>query len=266
MLQDAGAIVKVTRFLIGSRVYIRYSTHMSLQLENRTPENCSTIIVVLATKILVWLTQRSKFLTIVILELCYRRHKGYDSDSIKVCTTSQPSTCAAHTHLTSVKVATWPPRTTRLHGSFTSPRSRNGTSWAEDRDQALNRSPDTHTTASETQQDVESKRSTPLPALLETASPALHTTIEASGHTSIRVEALTRKSSSHLDLMTQHEHARETVREVDHEDGTDETDNAADVGNRGSDNKGENPVDRAEAVPSNLALSASELAVSLYAT
>ena len=66
--------------------------------------------------------------------------------------------------------------------------------------------------------------------------------------------------------MTQHEHARETVREVDHEDGTDETDNAADVGNRGSDNKGENPVDRAEAVPSNLALSASELAVSLYAT
>ena len=174
--------------------------------------------------------------------------------------------CAAHHRLISVTVTIWSSRTTSLHRSFTSPCSRNSATWAEDRDQPFNRSPNTHAAASETKQDVESKRSTPLPALLETTSPALYASIKTSGHTSVGVETLARKSSSHLDLVTQHEHARKAVGEIDHKDSTDETDNAADIGNRGGNNKGENPVDRTEAVPRNLALSASELAVSLYAT
>jgi hypothetical protein len=170
------------------------------------------------------------------------------------------------THLVSVKVSTRSPRTTSLHRGFASPCGRNGATWAEYRNQALNRSPDSHAAASETKQDVEGERSTPLPALLETTSPALYASIKTSGHTSVGVEALARKSSSHLNLVTQHEHAREAVGEVDHEDSTDETDNTADVRNGGGDNKCENPVYRTEAVPRNLALSASELVVFMDAT
>lgn len=141
-----------------------------------------------------------------------------------------------------------------LHRRRTSEGRRDSAARAEHRDQTLDGSPDTHATASKTEQDVDSKRDAPRPALHETTSPALHAGVEAGGDAGVRVEALTGQSSGLLDLVGQHEEARERVRKVHHEDGTDETDDTADVGHGRANDEGERPVDRAKAVPVDLAL------------
>jgi len=141
-----------------------------------------------------------------------------------------------------------------LHRCRASERSSNSAARAEHRDQTLDSSPGTHAAASKTKQDVNSKRGAPLPALLETTSPALHAGVEASGDASVRVEALTGQSSGLLDLVRKHKQSGEGVAEVHHEDGTDERDDTADVGHGGTDHERKRPVDGAKAVPVDLAL------------
>lgn len=141
-----------------------------------------------------------------------------------------------------------------LNGRRATERSRHSTTRAEHRDQTLNSSPDTHAAASKTEQDVDSKRGAPLPALHETASPALHAGVKTGGDTGVRVEALTGQSGGLLNLVRKHQKAREGICEVHHENGADKTDDAADVGHGGADDEGERPVDGAEAVPVDLAL------------
>jgi hypothetical protein len=141
-----------------------------------------------------------------------------------------------------------------LHRRGTSPSRRNSATRPEDRDQTLDGSPDTHAAAGQAKKDVERKWGAPLPALLEATSPALHASVESGCDTGVRVETLTRQEGGLLDLVGQDEHAGEAVGEVDHEDGADETDDAADVWHGCCNDECENPVDGTQAVPGDLAL------------
>jgi hypothetical protein len=132
--------------------------------------------------------------------------------------------------------------------------SRNRTTRPKHRDQPLNRSPNSHSAASQTRNNVNRSRQTDGPGLLEATDPAAGALVHPDGLAGVRVEALAGEDGGFLDGVAEVEHAGEGVGEVDHEEGADEADDAADVGDGGGDDEGEDPVDGAEAVPGDLAL------------
>jgi hypothetical protein len=132
--------------------------------------------------------------------------------------------------------------------------SRNGTIRSKHRDQTLNSSPNSHTAASQTRNNVNRSRQTDSPGLLEAADPAAGALIHPDGLAGVWVEALAGEHGGFLDGVAEVEHSGEGVGEVDHEEGADEADDAADVGDGGGDDEGEDPVDGAQAVPGDLAL------------
>jgi hypothetical protein len=132
--------------------------------------------------------------------------------------------------------------------------SRHRTTRPKHRNQPLNSRPNTHTTARQPRNNINRRRQTDGPALLETPDPAAGALIHADRLAGVRVEALAGQDGGLLDGVAEVEHSGEAVGKVDHEEGADEADDAADVGDGGGDDEGQDPVDGAEAVPGDLAL------------
>ncbi|KAI7139053.1 hypothetical protein KC337_g76 [Hortaea werneckii] len=130
----------------------------------------------------------------------------------------------------------------------------NGSVGPKDGNEALNRSPNSHTTAGQASENVDESRYTLHPALPEAAVPAFPAAVKSGGDTGVRVEALAGECGSLLDGPRKIQHAWKAVREVDHEQSTDQADNSAEIGNGGSDDEGEDPVARAQTVPGDPAL------------
>ena len=132
--------------------------------------------------------------------------------------------------------------------------SRNSATRSKHRDQPLNSSPNAHTTARQARNNVNRRRQTDSPALLEPTDPAAGTLIHPDRLAGVRVETLARQDGGFLDGVAEVEHSGEAVGEVDHEEGADEADDAADVRDGGGDEEGQDPVDGAQAVPGDLTL------------
>lgn len=93
-----------------------------------------------------------------------------------------------------------------------------------------------------------------MPVDHESTGPALDTRVVAGSHTSDRVEALARQSSVYLDAVSDVQEGRESVGEVENQEGAYNSGDAVQVGDGGTDNKGEGPVERSKGVPHPAAL------------
>lgn len=132
--------------------------------------------------------------------------------------------------------------------------SGNGAARAKDGDQTLNRGPGTHAGASKSSQAVEGGRDGEVPGLQVTASPAFDAGIMPSGDAGGRVETFAGQGRSLLNPEPKEEDRGKAVGEIQAEQAADETDEAAKVGHGRSNEEGQDPVDRSDAVPHDLAL------------
>lgn len=147
-----------------------------------------------------------------------------------------------------------PLTTLRLHGHRASEADGDGSARAENVNQTFNGSPGAHSTACKAKENVDEGNGASEPGLLEASDPSLDAVVVSDRHAGGRVEALAGKFGSLVDDAAYVHHAGEGVCEVHHEDGTDQADNAVEVGYGASDDECENPVAGAQEIPEDSAL------------
>lgn len=136
-----------------------------------------------------------------------------------------------------------------LHRRSTSPRSGHRTTRSECGNEHLNTSLGTHTAKCQTAQEEDSAADGDVPLLGVATNPALEAGVVARRHTSGRVETFALESGVRLNVVPKVEHGRECVGEVEDEERADDGDETVQVGDGGSDDEGEKPVEGAECVP-----------------
>jgi hypothetical protein len=123
-------------------------------------------------------------------------------------------------------------------------------SRAEDRNQALDSCPGTHTRANETTKEVDGIDDVDVPVLEVSTSPSLEPAVVSHSDAGNGVEALAWERSIDLTSVANVQKGGEGIGKVQDE----QCSNTVEVGHGGSDEEGQDPVDRAQSVPQKLAL------------